>query len=227
MLDPNIVLAEQKPRYQRLGILGSYPETVDRTLLTAYRELIPVADLLQALEQIHTSPEDLKLLQLHFGKTREALKMIYALIIMPDVANSIARKDKLRDELAKDGKKARKELIPSQAHAASFILGAQPAGLGYPPMGASSVLPPTLMAPPAPFLGQHVLHTAPTSSGSGGRHNVGVFPAGSCIFHPNSTTHSTAGCNRGSAATARSAAAASNGASAAAGATASPTSGRT
>jgi len=198
MHEPTGVLAAQAARYQALGPHGAYPEMVDRKLLGVYRTLVFLADFLFVLPKLHSSPEDVKILTGMLDKLKLCLKTIYAIIFTPDVARNICTNDKLFDELTKDAKRARKEVAPSQAHAASFIMGGQSLGFNHT----------TTVPLPFPFSPAPVAFTAPPASlpsfffssppaPPGPSRATGSFPPNSCIFHPASTTHSTAGCKQG------------------------------
>ena len=105
-----------------------------------------------------------------------------------------SRKDKLHDEITKEAKKARKDIAPSHQLAASFILGSQPAGYGN-VSAAPYLVPPPLQAPMPP----HMFFQSPPpfpllGTGHGSRGNLGP---GACVFHPESSTHTTAQCRAG------------------------------
>jgi len=189
VLDATKVLLQQAERYQRLGAHGKYPEMVDSSLLALSRDVIAIADFLHVCRhKTFANDDDLKLVQLLIEKTKGIMKQFYAIIHVPDVAREIGMKDKTLEEVMTDSKKARKVVMPGHNFAASYILGDQQ------PRVFASASP--VFAPGPVFYGTPSASPAP-ATGSHFHSPEGSFPFGSCVFHPQSTTHNTAGCRRG------------------------------
>lgn len=173
------------------NLCSPYVKAMETTFCQIKEKLVPLADFLALLKAAYNwSAADLYALEQLSKGAKRAYERCNEAIYTPDLLLLMANsEDKSIADLAERAKKLRKSSIHQDPTALNFVLGrpaaAQPAA---PPFAAAYAAP--AYAPAA-----YPQPDAYQPGAQGRRTASGVFPPGSCSFHPTSTTHTTSHCD--------------------------------